>query len=249
MRRVFEKLLFAVILLPALIGGNAVALSPQDKQLIDKQIEDYLMRNPEKLDKALDNMQSFLTQRETRLRQQALDDNADALYRNAADYSMGPANAPITIVEFFDYNCGYCKRSFAPLMEVLQENSDVRLVFNEYPILGEPSYDAASTALALNDKMKYLTYHSKLMSSSNRLSQLVIDKALSEMKLPPQKIKSDARADKYILHISATRQLADAIGVSGTPAFVINGALFPGALDKDELTQAVKTARAELKAK
>jgi protein-disulfide isomerase len=115
--------------------------------------------------------------------------------------------------------------------------------------LGEPSYDAASTALALDDKMKYLTYHSKLMSSSNRLSQLVIDKALSEMKLPPQKIKSDARADKYILHISATRQLADAIGVSGTPAFVINGALFPGALDKDELTQAVKTARAELKAK
>jgi protein-disulfide isomerase len=81
------------------------------------------------------------------------------------------------------------------------------------------------------------------------LSQSVIDKTLSEMKLPPQKIKSDARADKYILHISATRQLADAIGVNGTPAFVVNGTLFPGALDKTELAQAVASARAELKAK
>ncbi|MCH1542775.1 MAG: thioredoxin domain-containing protein [Alphaproteobacteria bacterium] len=249
MRRIFEKLLPALVLLPVIIGGNALALSDQDKQLIDKHIEEYLMRNPEKLEQALDNMQVFLTQREARLRKQALDDNADALYRNAADFSMGPADAPITIVEFFDYNCGYCKRSFAPLMEVLGENSDVRLVFKEYPILGELSYSAASTALALTDKMKYLTYHSKLMSSSSRLSQSVIDKTVSELKLPPQKIKTDARANKYTLHISATRQLAEAIGVNGTPAFVINGALFPGALEKADLTQAIVTARAELKAK
>jgi len=249
MRRIFEKLLPALVLLPVIIGGNALALSDQDKQLIDKHIEEYLMRNPEKLEQALDNMQVFLTQREARLRKQALDDNADALYRNAADFSMGPADAPITIVEFFDYNCGYCKRSFAPLMEVLEENSDVRLVFKEYPILGELSYSAASTALALTDKMKYLTYHSKLMSSSSRLSQSVIDKTVSELKLPPQKIKTDARANKYTLHISATRQLAEAIGVNGTPAFVINGALFPGALEKADLTQAIVTARAELKAK
>ena len=249
MRRIFEKLLPALVLLPVIIVGNALALSDQDKQLIDKHIEEYLMRNPEKLEQALDNMQVFLTQREARLRKQALDDNADALYRNAADFSMGPADAPITIVEFFDYNCGYCKRSFAPLMEVLEENSDVRLVFKEYPILGELSYSAASTALALTDKMKYLTYHSKLMSSSSRLSQSVIDKTVSELKLPPQKIKTDARANKYTLHISATRQLAEAIGVNGTPAFVINGALFPGALEKADLTQAIVTARAELKAK
>ena len=249
MRRLFEKLLFVLVLLPAFIGGNALALSEQDKRLIDKHIEDYLLRNPEKLEQALDNMQAFLTQREAQMRAQALTDNADALYRNAADFSMGPADAPITIVEFFDYNCGYCKRSFAPLMEVLEENSDVRLVFKEYPILGELSYSAASTALALTDKMKYLTYHSKLMSSSSRLSQSVIDKTVSELKLPPQKTKTDARANKYTLHISATRQLAEAIGVNGTPAFVINGALFPGALEKADLTQAIVTARAELKAK
>ncbi|MGB1463627.1 MAG: DsbA family protein [Parvibaculales bacterium] len=218
------------------------ALSAEDRKQIDKQIEDYFMRNPEKLEQALED-------RTNRQQAEALLQNADKLYRDEADYTMGPQNAPITIVEFFDYNCGYCKRSFAPLMEVLEENKDVRLVFKEYPILGEPSYLASSTALAINDKMKYLTYHSKLMTHSGRVSQAVVEKILGELKLPPQKLQADARSDKYVLQLAETRQLADAIGVNGTPAFVINGQLFPGALNKAELTQAIKFARAELKAK
>ena len=225
------------------------ALSAEDRKQIDKQIEDYFMRNPEKLEQALENMQAFMEDRTNRQQAEALLQNADKLYRDEADYTMGPQNAPITIVEFFDYNCGYCKRSFAPLMEVLEENKDVRLVFKEYPILGEPSYLASSTALAINDKMKYLTYHSKLMTHAGRASQAVVEKILGELNLPPQKLQTDARSDKYVLQLAATRQLADAIGVSGTPAFVINGQLFPGALDKAELTQAIKVARAELKAK
>ena len=225
------------------------ALSAEDRKQIDKQIEDYFMRNPEKLEQALENMQAFMEDRTNRQQAEALLQNADKLYRDEADYTMGPQNAPITIVEFFDYNCGYCKRSFAPLMEVLEENKDVRLVFKEYPILGEPSYLASSTALAINDKMKYLTYHSKLMTHSGRVSQAVVEKILGELKLSPQKLQADARSDKYVLQLAATRQLADAIGVNGTPAFVINGQLFPGALNKAELTQAIKTARADLKAK
>jgi len=225
------------------------ALSAEDRRQIDKQIEDYFMRNPEKLEQALENMQAFMEDRANRQQAEALLQNADKLYRDEADYTMGPQNAPITIVEFFDYNCGYCKRSFAPLMEVLEENKDVRLVFKEYPILGELSYLASSTALAINDKMKYLTYHSKLMTHSGRVSQALVEKILGELKLPPQKLQADARSDKYVLQLAETRQLADAIGVNGTPAFVINGQLFPGALNKAELTQAIKFARAELKAK
>ena len=225
------------------------ALSAEDRRQIDKQIEDYFMRNPEKLEQALENMQAFMEDRANRQQAEALLQNADKLYRDEADYTMGPQNAPITIVEFFDYNCGYCKRSFAPLMEALEENKDVRLVFKEYPILGELSYLASSTALAINDKMKYLTYHSKLMTHSGRVSQAVVEKILGELKLPPQKLQADARSDKYVLQLAETRQLADAIGVNGTPAFVINGQLFPGALNKAELMPAIKFARAELKAK
>ena len=240
---------FVVLLAFGLSVEPVHALSAEDRKQIDKQIEDYFMRNPEKLEQALENMQAFMEDRTNRQQAEALLQNADKLYRDEADYTMGPQNAPITIVEFFDYNCGYCKRSFAPLMEVLEENKDVRLVFKEYPILGEPSYLASSTALAINDKMKYLTYHSKLMTHSGRVSQAVVEKILGELKLPPQKLQADARSDKYVLQLAETRQLADAIGVNGTPAFVINGQLFPGALNKAELTQAIKFARAELKAK
>lgn len=247
MRKYFIS--FVLLLAFGLATEPVHALSAEDKKQIDKQIEDYFMRNPEKLEQALENMQAFMEDRTNRQQAEALLQNADKLYRDEADYTMGPQNAPITIVEFFDYNCGYCKRSFAPLMEVLEENKDVRLVFKEYPILGEPSYLASSTALAINDKMKYLTYHSKLMTHSGRVSQAVVEKILGELKLPPQKLQADARSDKYVLQLAETRQLADAIGINGTPAFVINGQLFPGALNKAELTQAIKFARAELKAK
>ena len=240
---------FVLLLLFGFTHEAAHALDANDKKKIDKQIEDFFMRNPEKLEQALNNMQRYLTERAQREQEEALASNADNLYRNDGDYSMGPNNAPITIVEFFDYNCGYCKRSFAPLMEALEENKDVRLVFKEYPILGEASYLASSAALAINDKLKYLTYHSKLMTHQGRISESVIEKTLSDMKLSPQKLQSDARSDEYVLQLAATRQLAEAIGVNGTPAFVINGKLFPGALDKAELTQAIKTARADLKAR
>ena len=240
---------FVLLLLFGFTHEAAHALDANDKKQIDKQIEDFFIRNPEKLEQALNNMQRYLTERAQREQEEALASNADNLYRNDGDYSMGPNNAPITIVEFFDYNCGYCKRSFAPLMEALEENKDVRLVFKEYPILGEPSYLASSAALAINDKLKYLTYHSKLMTHQGRITESVIEKTLSDMKLSPQKLQSNARSDKYVLQLAATRQLAEAIGVNGTPAFVINGKLFPGALDKAELTQAIKTARADLKAR
>lgn len=229
--------------------ANAADLTAQQQQAIDKQIESYFIRNPEKLEMALDNLQVFMEARQLRQRESALRDGADQLYRNKADYTMGPDNAPITIVEFFDYNCGYCKRSFAPLMEVLRENKDVRVVFKEYPILGESSLDASRTALAIGDKLQYLTYHSKLMTHKGRINQAIIDKTLADMKLSPSDVAKKSSQRRFVGHLDTTRQLARSIGITGTPAFVINGTLFPGALDKGEMVSAIKQARADLKAR
>lgn len=245
-----RKLLIAsLISLTAYLPAQAQELNKQQQEAVDKQIESYFIRNPEKLELALDNLQVFMEARQLRERERALNDNADNLYRNAADYAMGPDAAPITIVEFFDYNCGYCKRSFAPLMEVLRENKDVRLVFKEYPILGEGSRDASSAALAIEDKLKYLTYHSKLMTHQGRIEKPIIDKTLGDIKLSAEKIRQKSGQPKFQSHLENTRQLARSIGITGTPAFIINGTLFPGALDKDELNSAIKQARADLKAR
>ena len=238
-------MLFQATLLPA----HAADLSQAEQQAIDKQISDYFIRNPEMLEKALDNLQVYMEARQLRERERALTDNADKLYRNERDYTMGPANAPITIVEFFDYNCGYCKRSFAPLMEVLRENKDVRVVFKEYPILGDGSREASRMALAIDDKLKYLTYHSKLMNHKGRINTPIIEKTLADMRLKPSDVAEKANRPEYDAYLNETRQLARNIGITGTPAFIINGKLFPGALDKNEMTSAVKRARAMLELK
>ena len=238
-----------MISLTSLLPASAQQLTKQQQEAIDKQIESYFIRNPEKLEMALDNLQVYMEARQVREQQRALTANADKLYFNKADYAMGPNNAPITIVEFFDYNCGYCKRSFAPLMEVLRENKDVRLVFKEYPILGDGSRDASRLALAIEDKLQYLTYHSKLMTHKGRIDRPIIDKTLADMKLSAETIRRNANKTKFQNHLNETRDLARTLGINGTPAFIINGKLFPGAFDKDELNSAVKQARADLKAR
>lgn len=224
-------------------------LSAAEKSQVEKIIADYFMQNPEALGAALDNMQNHYRQLEEDRKKQALRENAEQLYRAKGDFSIGPADAPITIVEFFDYNCGYCKRAFQPLMQVVQENDDVRLVFKEMPILSATSTEAARTALAIGDSMKFLTFHTKLMTHSGSINSALIDRTLKELKLSPAAIRKAAKAAEISKTIDGTQRLASQLGITGTPAFIINDELRPGALDKDELDALIQRARDNLKNK
>ena len=225
------------------------ALSAAEKSQVEKMIAEYFIENPEALGAALDNMQNHYQQKEELRKKQALRDNAEQLYRSKGDFSIGPDDAPIIIVEFFDYNCGYCKRVFQPLMQVLQENDDVRLVFKEMPILNANSTDAARTALAIDDKMKFLTFHTKLMTHNGSINAALIDRTLEELDLSPAAIRKAATASDISKTINRTQRLASQLGISGTPAFVINNELRPGALSKDELDSLIERAREKIKNK
>ena len=119
-------------------------------EAFEKKIENYLMQNPDVLARALENLQDYYAIEEAKRQRQSVLDNADELYNSTSDFALGPKNASVTIVEFFDYNCGYCKRVFPSLMKIVEENDDVRVVFKEFPILSENSRTAASYALALS---------------------------------------------------------------------------------------------------
>ncbi|MGC6534564.1 MAG: DsbA family protein [Parvibaculales bacterium] len=242
------KLIFALPLLVALSQPAAAqGLSKAQEQAVDKLISDYFIRNPDKLEQALSAYQNYMQEQERLRFEQTLKDSAKDLYRNKLDFSMGPADAPITIVEFFDYNCGYCKRAFAPLMEVMQENDDVRLVFKEFPILSEDSERAAKVALAVDDKLQFLTFHTKLMTHRGPINNALLDKTIADMKLNKAAIDKQADSDVIMAHIEANRSLARDLGLTGTPAFIINDAVYPGALDKPRLDEAIALARSELK--
>ncbi len=213
-----------------------------------KKVEDYLMQNPDVLARALENLQNYYATEEAKRQRQSLLDNADELYKSASDFALGPKNASVTIVEFFDYNCGYCKQVFPSLMKVVEENDDVRVVFKEFPILNETSRIAASYALALDEQLKFLTYHSKLMSSRSSLNPALLERTLREIGADVEAVKSRAADAAISQTIDRTQALAHALGINGTPAFVINDEIHPGALSEDRLREIVAEAR-EPKAK
>lgn len=223
------------------------ALSTSEKNQVEKMIADYLMENPEALRAALENMQVHYANLEEERKKQALRQSAEELFRSKTDFTMGPDDAPITIVEFFDYNCGYCKRAFEPLMQTLQENTDVRLVFKELPILSESSQEAAEIALAIGDRMKFLTFHTKLMTHKGAINSVFIDRTLEELDLSPAAIRKAAKSRDIAETLDNTQRLAAQLGISGTPAFIVNDELLPGALDKQQFDELIEGIRKEMK--
>lgn len=239
-------LLAALLAAPfaATVSAQAQAeLSPAQKQEIEQMIGAYFVNNPEALGAALENMQAHYQRREEERKIAAVRNSAQDLYFAKGDFSMGPADAPITIVEFFDYNCGYCKRAFEPLMQVLKENDDVRLVFKELPILNDNSRTAAQTALAIDDQLKFLTFHTKLMTHRGAINDAVIDRALEDIKLSPAKTRRIGKGENVQKVLKRNERLAGLLGITGTPAFIINDQIYPGALDKSALSQLIADAR------
>ncbi|MGB0341869.1 MAG: DsbA family protein [Parvibaculales bacterium] len=249
MRKFVSAALLAALIFTTGVIDSAWSqkLDNASKDEIRQLIADYLMENPEALAEALDNMQNHFRRQQELSQKKLLQENADEIFFNTADFSLGPKNAPITIVEFFDYNCGYCKRSFQPLMDVASANKDVRVVFKEFPILNKNSERAARAALAFDDQLQYIAFHTKLMTARASLSPAVIDKALSDAGVDIDAHKKREGAANIDKHLQDTARLARSLNISGTPAFIVNNSLYPGALDKDGLQAAVETARAALK--
>ena len=238
--------MIAALFMAALPAQAETGLNTKQKQEVEKLIADYFIANPEALGGALENMQAHYQKLEEERKIAAIRNNARDLYNADGDFSMGPKDAPITIVEFFDYNCGYCKRAFEPLMQVMKENDDVRLVFKELPILSDNSKRAAQAALAIEDQLKFLTFHTKLMTHRGNINDAVVDRALEEVKLSPSKIRKAGSGAAVQKVLNRNQRVAGQLGISGTPAFVINDQIFPGALDKDRLDQAIADARTRL---
>lgn len=235
---------FGILTAPTLMT-DALFNDASANDSFDKKIEEYLMQNPEVLARALENLQDYYAIEEAKRQRQSILDNADELYNSSSDFTLGPKNAAVTIVEFFDYNCGYCKRVFPSLMKIVEENDDVRLVFKELPILNENSQIAASYALALDEQLKFLTYHSKLMSSRGSINPTFLERTLKEIGVDVEAVKSRAADPAISETIDRTQALAGALGINGTPAFIINDQIHPGALSEDRLRELIAEAQGQ----
>ena len=151
------------------------------------------------------------------------------------NFFLGNKNGKDIIIEFFDYNCGYCKRSFPEIMDLVSENKNIKVILKELPVLGESSILASKASIASQKQNKYFDFHQELINFSGLISLSDIKKISKELGINFEQLQKDMNSDETILLINESYRLADLIGVRGTPAFIINNDLIPGAIEKNEM--------------
>ena len=233
----------SMIALPLMLIGLSTTLvkadiDQKDRAEMQQVIEQYIKNNPKVLRDALVS----LAAREEAERVQA----GIMLVRNDdGDPVMGNPNGSLTVYEFSDYNCGYCKRMLAPIMQMLAANGDVRLVVKEFPILSESSVIAARAGIAAQKQRKFKSFHTKMMTYRGQINDASIMEAAGAAGLDLMQLKQDMDSPKTTAIIRRTRNAAAALSINGTPGLVIGDTVIPGAIGMEELQTAIDKERAK----
>lgn len=236
--------LIAGATLPATVSA-ADSFSDAQKTEIEAVIHDYLLKHPEVVLQAMQELQARQDKEEKAQQAAALKDNRRALLANPDDPVMGNPKGDVTVVEFFDYQCGYCKRVFPSLMDTVKADGKVRVVMKELPVLGPASIVAARHALAakMQGQAKYDAFHNTMMAARGPVTEDSIAAAAKTAGLDVAKLAADARRPEIEQQLRANMELASTLGISGTPAFVIGDTLIPGAVEAPVLKKAIEDAR------
>ncbi len=234
-----------------LVVGALVSIpfvSPQAQDLTREQVkqivEEYIQDNPQVI---LDSVESYGREQqyqETLARQEAIQQHMGWLENNDMLPIAGNPDGDITVVEFFDYNCGYCKKALDDVMTIIAEEDDVKFIFVELPILGRTSELAAKWAVAAKMQDRYLDYHIALMKHRGPLNEISLITAAEKVGLDVDKLKDDAEGEEVAKIVNEKAAKASEMGISGTPAFIIEGQLFGGYIGVERMRAAIEEARA-----
>lgn len=238
------------LLAGAIAAGLAVPCVAVAAEFSDDQrgemgeiIKDYLMKNPEVLRDALQELQRREEVAETERSQRALTENAANIYRSEHDLVVGNPEGSITMVEYFDYNCGYCKRALPDVLKMIDEDKDLRVVLKEFPILGPGSTFAARAALASRKQGKYWEFHLAMLEQRGAIDEAKVLAAAEKIGLDVDKLKADMEAPEIDKAISINMSVARDLGINGTPAFIIGERVIPGAVGYRSLASTVAQVR------
>jgi protein-disulfide isomerase len=202
---------------------------------IETIIKNYLIKNPKIIKSTLDDYKKTAEINKK--------NNAINLLKDIENPGIYNENSDITIYEFFDYNCGYCKSVVKTIMDVMSEDKKVNLVFVELPILSQNSYIAATAALASEKQGLYNDYHLSLMSVKGRINEDVIFKIAKKTGLNINQLKIDMKKLEIENKLTKNREIAKLLNLNGTPAFIVGDIIYPGALQKSDLKQIIKSFR------
>lgn len=250
------RVLAVVLMLPVLClmvlsarpaaAQQAATFTPAQKAAIEEMIRDYLVKNPEVLVEAMHALDAKQQAGAADAARAAIAANRKEIFEDGVSFVAGNPKGDVTIVEFFDYRCPYCKQMQPHIQALLKEDGKLRLVLKELPVLGPESVTASRAAVAAMEQgkgAKYLAFHDAMMGFRGQLNEAEIFRMAGAAGLDVPKLKTDMQAPKVEAVLRANLTLADKLGIQGTPGFVIGEELVPGAVSLDSLRQLVQAAR------
>jgi protein-disulfide isomerase len=204
-------------------------LSDAQRKEVEGIIKEYLVKNPE----ILMVMQNALEAKEYELQAKriasVIKDNAKEVFRPASSPVVGNSKGDVTVLEFFDYNCGYCKRALGDVARLIEKDKQVKFILKELPILSKGSEEAAKVALAAKLQGKYWEFHRAMLESSGQANEASALRTAEKVGLDMARLKKDMASPAVQKELDDTQALAKKLGVQGTPYFLIADRIIPGA--------------------
>jgi protein-disulfide isomerase len=217
--------------------------SPPQRQQVEAIIHDYLMQHPDVLIAALRVAEEKLHHDDATKASQLVVQHRHDVFNDPATPVGGNPQGNVTVVEFFDYRCPYCKQVEPSLDSMLKQDPGLRLVYKEFPILGPVSVTAARAALAAKAQGKYDAFHTAMMAARGNITDDTVYQVAASVGLDVDKLKHDMASPEIAQTIKDNMKLGDTLDIHGTPAFVIGDKVVPGAVDLDALKTMVADAR------
>jgi protein-disulfide isomerase len=219
------------------LPAAAADFAPGQKKEIGDVVRDYLVSNPEVLRDAMVELDRREKAEQAAAREKVLDDN-NMLLSSSHQGVVGNPNGKVTLVEFFDYNCGYCKKALDDLAKLMKEDPNLRIVLKDFPVLGPGSVEAAQVASALRNQFsgdKFWAYHQKLLTTRGQVGKAQALAVAKDMGADMGKLDRDMVSPEVKTGIQETMQLADKLNLTGTPSWVVGREVVIGAVGYDEL--------------
>jgi protein-disulfide isomerase len=247
--RAFAATAFAVLL--ALLfstPGRAQSFTADQRSEIERIVKEYLLAHPELLQDVMTELEKKQALADAEKHKTAVKENSAALFSSPRQITLGNPQGDVTMVEFFDYNCGYCKRAMSDMLELIKTDGKLKFVLKEFPVLGDGSVQAAHVAAAarMQDKSggkKYLEFHVKLLSGRGSVDQARALTVAKEVGFDMARLEKDMSSQEVKTQLEESLKLADALGLNGTPSYVVGGEVVVGAVGLEALREKINTAR------
>jgi protein-disulfide isomerase len=238
----------AVLLMAAApFVARAAEFSATQRSEIGTIVHDYLMAHPEVLQEAMAELEKRQNEAQAEKGKAAVKQYSQALFMSPRQVTLGNHDGDVTFVEFFDYNCTYCKHAMADMLTLLKDDPKLKVVLKEFPVLGPGSVEAAQVAVAvrMQDKTgkKYLEFHQKLLGGRGQADRAHALAVAKEIGLDMTQLQKDMQSPEVQATLDENFKLADALGLNGTPSYVIGGQVVVGAVGLPTLKQDINTAR------